>query len=49
MPAARAAALVWMVILDQVKIAVYHHLDPAGERHLSFFTHIREATHPAGR
>lgn len=42
-------ALVWMVILDQVKIAVYHHLDPAGERHLSFFSHIREATHPAGR
>jgi H+-transporting ATPase len=42
-------ALAWMVILDQVKIAVYHHLDPAGERHLSFFSHIRQATHPAAR
>jgi H+-transporting ATPase len=42
-------ALVWMVLLDRVKITVYRHLDPAGERHLSFFRHIGQGLHPFGR
>jgi H+-transporting ATPase len=39
-------ALVWMVVLDRVKVAVYDHLNPAGERHLGFLHHIRQRLDP---
>ncbi len=40
-----AYALVWMFILDVVKVAVYRHLELGGRRHLSFLARLRGSLH----
>jgi hypothetical protein len=39
-------ALIWMMLLDRVKLVVYRHLEPGGERHMTFFKTISRPLHP---
>ena len=44
-----AYALVWMVVLDRVKITVYRHLDQASGSRAGLFADVRQYLHPAAR
>jgi H+-transporting ATPase len=41
-----AYALVWMGILDRVKLVVYRHLESGGERHTRLFAYLSRPLHP---